>query len=78
MIRALRRHRLDRERARLEKLGQPRPDFTPDTFVGAMGLISRFEWLRHHGDLATPPLFMAFDLLRSKSNCGQGLSPSWV
>jgi bifunctional non-homologous end joining protein LigD len=28
--------------------------------------ISRFEWLRHlnHGDLATPPLFMAFDLLR--------------
>ena len=29
-------------------------------------LISRFEWLRHlnHGDLATPPLYMAFDLLR--------------
>ena len=29
-------------------------------------LISRFEWLRHinHGDLATPPLFMVFDLLR--------------
>jgi len=29
-------------------------------------LISRFEWLRHlnHGDVATPPLFMAFDLLR--------------
>jgi ATP-dependent DNA ligase len=29
-------------------------------------LVSRFEWLRHlhHGDLATPPLFMAFDLLR--------------
>lgn len=28
--------------------------------------LSRFEWLRHlnHGDLATPPLFMAFDLLR--------------
>jgi len=28
--------------------------------------VSRFEWLRHlhHGDLATPPLFMAFDLLR--------------
>jgi bifunctional non-homologous end joining protein LigD len=28
-------------------------------------LVSRFEWLRHlnHGDLATPPLFMAFDLL---------------
>lgn len=27
--------------------------------------LSRFEWLRHlnHGDLATPPLFMAFDLL---------------
>jgi bifunctional non-homologous end joining protein LigD len=27
-------------------------------------LISRFEWLRHinHGDLATPPLFMVFDL----------------
>lgn len=32
-------------------------------------LISRFEWLRHlnHGDLATPPLFMAFDLLRLES-----------
>jgi bifunctional non-homologous end joining protein LigD len=29
-------------------------------------LISRFEWLRHlnHGDLATPPLYMVFDLLR--------------
>lgn len=29
-------------------------------------LISRFEWLRHlnHGDLATPPLFVAFDLLQ--------------
>jgi bifunctional non-homologous end joining protein LigD len=29
-------------------------------------LVSRFEWLRHlnHGDLATPPLFMVFDLLR--------------
>jgi bifunctional non-homologous end joining protein LigD len=29
-------------------------------------LVSRFEWLRHlhHGDLATPPLFIAFDLLR--------------
>lgn len=29
-------------------------------------LVSRFEWLRHlnHGALATPPLFMAFDLLR--------------
>lgn len=28
-------------------------------------LVSRFEWLRHinHGDLATPPLFMVFDLL---------------
>jgi hypothetical protein len=27
--------------------------------------ISRFEWIRHlnHGDLATPPLFMVFDLL---------------
>jgi ATP-dependent DNA ligase len=33
-------------------------------------LVSRFEWLRHlnHGDdLATPPLFMAFDLLRLES-----------
>src|SRR5689334_4904579 len=30
------------------------------------GLVSRFEWLRHlnHGELATPPLFMVFDLLR--------------
>lgn len=29
-------------------------------------LLSRFEWLRHinHGDLATPPLFMVFDLLQ--------------
>ena len=29
-------------------------------------LISRFEWLRHlsHGDLATPPLYMVFDLIR--------------
>jgi bifunctional non-homologous end joining protein LigD len=27
--------------------------------------VSRFEWLRHlnHGDLATPPLYMVFDLL---------------
>jgi bifunctional non-homologous end joining protein LigD len=32
-------------------------------------LVSRFEWLRHlnHGALATPPLFMAFDLLRLES-----------
>jgi bifunctional non-homologous end joining protein LigD len=32
-------------------------------------LVSRLEWLRHlnHGDLATPPLFMAFDLLRLES-----------
>jgi bifunctional non-homologous end joining protein LigD len=29
-------------------------------------LISRFEWLRHlnHGDLATPPLYMVFDLVQ--------------
>jgi ATP-dependent DNA ligase len=29
-------------------------------------LISRFEWLRHlnHGELATPSMFMAFDLLQ--------------
>lgn len=29
-------------------------------------LVSRFEWLRHlnHGDLATPSLFMEFDLLQ--------------
>jgi bifunctional non-homologous end joining protein LigD len=29
-------------------------------------LVSRFEWHRHinHGDLATPPLFMVFDLLQ--------------
>ena len=29
-------------------------------------LLSRFEWLRHinHGDLATPPLFMVFDLVQ--------------
>ena len=33
-------------------------------------LVSRFEWLRHlnHGDLAPPPLFMAFDLLRLGDN----------
>ena len=30
------------------------------------GLVSRFEWLRHinHGELATPPMFIAFDLLK--------------
>src|SRR5262245_4206569 len=30
------------------------------------GLVSRFEWLRHinHGELATLPLYMAFDLLQ--------------
>jgi bifunctional non-homologous end joining protein LigD len=29
-------------------------------------LVSRFEWLRHlnHEDLATPPMFMVFDLLQ--------------
>lgn len=29
-------------------------------------LVSRFEWLRHlnHGELATPPLTMVFDLLQ--------------
>lgn len=29
-------------------------------------LVSRFEWLRHlsHGELATPPLFIVFDLLQ--------------
>jgi ATP-dependent DNA ligase len=29
-------------------------------------LVSRFEWLRHvrHGAVATPPLFMVFDLVR--------------
>ncbi len=28
--------------------------------------VSRFEWLRHlnHGDLSTPPMLMAFDVLR--------------
>ena len=44
----------------------------PETFtldgevaVFDQDLVSRFEWLRHlhHGDLATPPLFMVFDLL---------------
>ena len=30
-------------------------------------LVSRFEWLRHinHGNLATPPMFMAFDLFQT-------------
>jgi ATP-dependent DNA ligase len=34
--------------------------------AGACWPLSRFEWLRHlnHGDLATPPLFMVFDLLQ--------------
>lgn len=33
--------------------------------VFAAQLLSRFEWLRtNHGDLATPPLFMVFDLLQ--------------
>jgi hypothetical protein len=33
---------------------------------GCGGRFAPGEWLRHlnHGDLATPPLFMAFDLLR--------------
>jgi bifunctional non-homologous end joining protein LigD len=37
-------------------------------------LVSRFEWLRHHAppDLATPPLFMAFDCLYHR---GQDLRP---
>jgi bifunctional non-homologous end joining protein LigD len=41
--------------------------FTLDGEVAAFDqdLVSRFEWLRHinHGDLATPPLYMVFDLL---------------
>jgi bifunctional non-homologous end joining protein LigD len=45
----------------------------PETFtldgevaVFDQDLVSRFEWLRHlnHSDLATPPLYMVFDLLR--------------
>jgi ATP-dependent DNA ligase len=41
-------------------------------------LISRFEWLRHlnHGDLATPPLYMVFDLLRARRTTGRNLSRS--
>jgi bifunctional non-homologous end joining protein LigD len=47
-------------------------DLQPDTFTldGEVAMfdqefVSRFEWLRHltQGDLATPPLYMAFDLL---------------
>lgn len=46
-----------------------RPEtFTLDGEVAVFDeqLVSRFEWLRHlnHGDLATPPLFMVFDLLQ--------------
>lgn len=46
-----------------------KPDtFTLDGEVQCSTRIScrRFEWLRHlhHGDLATPPLFMVFDLPR--------------
>ena len=49
-------------------LEAPKPaTFTLDGEVAVFDeeLVSRFEWLRHlnHGDLATPPLFMAFDLL---------------
>src|SRR4030095_7340759 len=45
-----------------------KPDrFTLDGEVAVFDeqLVSRFEWLRHlnHGDLATPPLYMAFDIL---------------
>lgn len=48
--------------------GKLRPKtFTLDGEVAVFDaeLVSRFEWLRHlnHGDLATPPLFIAFDLL---------------
>ncbi len=42
--------------------------FTLDGEVAVFNeeFVSRFEWLRHlnHGDLATPPLFMSFDLLQ--------------
>jgi hypothetical protein len=58
-----------RFRAIAEALAALKPKtFTLDGEVTVFDaeLISRFEWLRHinHGDLATPPLFMVFDLLQ--------------
>src|SRR5260370_30599194 len=56
-----------------ESLSSARSALKPATFTldGEVAgfdedLVSRFEWLRHlnHGDLATPPLYMAFDLLQ--------------
>jgi ATP-dependent DNA ligase len=42
--------------------------FTVDAEIAVFDqdLVSRFEWFRHinHGDLATPPMFMVFDLLQ--------------
>jgi bifunctional non-homologous end joining protein LigD len=53
----------------VEALAKLKPaSFTLDGEVAVFDqeLISRFEWLRHlnHGDLATPPVYMVFDLLR--------------
>jgi len=58
-----------RFRALVAALAALKPEtFTLDGEVAVFDqdLVSRFEWLRHlnHGDLATPPLFMVFDLLR--------------
>jgi len=53
----------------IEALTKLKPaSFTLDGEVAVFDaeLVSRFEWLRHlnHGDLATPPLYMVFDMLQ--------------
>jgi bifunctional non-homologous end joining protein LigD len=67
------RHHSKKFRAIVEVLAALKPEtLTLDGEVAVFDseLISRFEWLRHinHGDLATPPLFMAFDLLQLGEN----------
>jgi ATP-dependent DNA ligase len=51
--------------ASLRKLDTPSLVLDGELAIYDAKLISRFEWLRHHApqELATPPLFMAFDCL---------------
>jgi bifunctional non-homologous end joining protein LigD len=58
---------------RFQQIVDALTDLQPDAFtldgevaVFDRELVSRFEWLRHltQGDLATPPLYMVFDLLQ--------------
>src|SRR4030095_10873075 len=58
---------------RFRQIGDALTALKPETFIldGEVAvfdqeLVSRVEWLRHinHGDLATPPLYMVFDLLQ--------------